>query len=80
MNTWIQPTLLGIESNFSVDYLEGILLMERAEFSGRRILVGVAILKHLFISYDIIISWLYTVNGFRIIFFLRDSANQELST
>ena len=34
----------------------------------------------LFISYNIIISWLYTVNGFRIIFLLRDSANQELKT
>ena len=34
---------------------------------------------YLFISYNIIISWLYTVNGFRIIFLLRDSANQEFT-
>ena len=35
-------------------------------------------MPYLFISYNIIISWLYTMNGFRIIFLLRDSANQEL--
>ena len=34
-------------------------------------------MPYLFISYNIIISWLYTVNGFRIIFLLRDSATQE---
>ena len=34
-------------------------------------------MPYLFISYNKIISWLYTVNGFRIIFLLRDSANQE---
>ena len=34
-------------------------------------------MPYLFISYNIIISSLYTVNGFRIIFLLRDSANQE---
>ena len=34
-------------------------------------------MPYLFISYNMIISWLYTVNGFRIIFFLRDSATQE---
>ena len=34
-------------------------------------------MPYLFISYNIIFSWLYTVNGFRIIFLLRDSATQE---
>ena len=34
-------------------------------------------MPYLFISYNRIISWLYTVNGFRIIFLLRDSATQE---
>ena len=36
-------------------------------------------MPYLFISYNTIISWLYTVNGFRIIFLLRDSANQEFA-
>ena len=34
-------------------------------------------MSYLFISYHIIISWLYTLNGFRILFSLRDSATQE---
>ena len=34
-------------------------------------------MSYLFISYNIIISWLYTLKGFRIIFLLRDSATQE---
>ena len=38
-------------------------------------------MSYLYISYNIIISWLYTLNGFRIIiiifFLLRDSATQE---
>ena len=34
-------------------------------------------MAHLFIAYNIINSWLYTRNGFRIIFLLRDSATQE---
>ena len=33
--------------------------------------------SYLFVSYNIIISWLYTLNGFQIIFLLRDSATQE---
>ena len=32
----------------------------------------------LFISYNIIISWLYPLNGFRIIFLLHNSAGEEL--
>ena len=35
-------------------------------------------LSSLFISYNITISWLYTLNDFRIIFLLHDSATQEL--
>ena len=34
-------------------------------------------MSYLFISYNITVSWLYTPNGFRIIFSLRDSATQE---
>ena len=34
-------------------------------------------MSYLFISYHIIISWLYTLDGFRILFSLRDSATQE---
>jgi len=36
-------------------------------------------MSFLFISYHIIISWLYTLDGFWIIFLLRDSATQEYS-
>ena len=34
-------------------------------------------MSYLFITYNIIISWLYTRNGFRIIFLLRDRVTQE---
>ena len=37
-------------------------------------------MSYLFISYNIIISWLYTLDGFQIIFLLRDSATQEYLT
>ena len=36
-------------------------------------------MSYLFISYNSIISWLYTRNGLRIIFLLRDSANQDFT-
>ena len=35
-------------------------------------------MSYWFISYNIIISWIYTLNGFRIIFLLRDSATQDV--
>ena len=34
-------------------------------------------MSYLFISYNIVISWLYTLKDFRIIFLLHDSAIQE---
>ena len=37
-------------------------------------------MSYLFISYNITISLLYTLNDFRIIFLLRDSATQELTS
>ena len=36
-------------------------------------------MSYLFISYNITISWLYTPNGFRIIFSLHDSAIHKYS-
>ena len=45
---------------------------------GKRTGLKFAERSYLFISYNIIIFWLYTLNGFQIIFLLRDSATQEL--
>ena len=44
---------------------------------GKRTYLKFGEMCYLFISYNITVSWLYTPNGFRIIFSLRDSATQE---
>ena len=44
---------------------------------GKRTALKFAEISYLFISYNIIISWLSVLNGFQIIFLLRDSATQE---
>ena len=44
---------------------------------GKRTDLKLGEMSYLFISYNIVISWLYTLNDFRIIFLLCDSTNQE---
>ena len=44
---------------------------------GKRTGLKFAEMSYLLISYNMIIYWLYTLNGFRIIFLWRDSATQE---
>ena len=44
---------------------------------GRQTELKLGEVSYLFISYNMIISWHYTFNGFQIIFHLRDSATQD---